>query len=81
MTRRIAQLVGGVSQRMLTKTLRQMEHDGLVIHTVHAQVPPRVEYELTELGTSLSEAFCSVWTWAEKHHADFARLKKTRADS
>jgi DNA-binding HxlR family transcriptional regulator len=76
---RIAQLVGGVSQRMLTKTLRQMEQDGLVIRTVHAEVPPRVEYELTELGTSLCEAFCSVWTWADKHQADFARLKKERA--
>ncbi len=72
---RIAQLVGGVSQRMLTKTLRQMERDGLVTRTVHAEVPPRVEYKLTELGSSLCGAFCSVWTWAEKHQADFARLK------
>jgi DNA-binding HxlR family transcriptional regulator len=78
---RIAQLVGGVSQRMLTKTLRQMEHDGLVTRTVHPEVPPRVEYELTELGTSLSGAFCSVWTWAEKHQAEFAKLKKARAQS
>jgi DNA-binding HxlR family transcriptional regulator len=53
---------------MLTKTVRQMESDGLVKRTVHPVVPPRVEYELTELGKSLGEAFCGVWLWAEKHY-------------
>jgi DNA-binding HxlR family transcriptional regulator len=77
---RIGQLAGGVSQRMLTKTLRQMEQDGLVTRKVHPEVPPRVEYKLTELGTSLCGAFCSVWTWAQKHQAEFAQLKSARGE-
>jgi DNA-binding HxlR family transcriptional regulator len=64
----LGNLAGGVSQKMLTKTVRQMESDGLVKRTVHPVVPPRVEYELTELGQSLGEAFCGVWQWAEKHY-------------
>ena len=61
---RIAQLVEGVSQKMLTQTLRQMERDGLVIRTVHPVIPPKVEYRLTDLGFTLAEAFCGVWSWA-----------------
>ncbi len=57
---RIGKLVPGISQKMLTQTLRQMERDGLLVRTVHAVVPPRVEYRLTELGLSLGAAFCSV---------------------
>jgi DNA-binding HxlR family transcriptional regulator len=53
--------VGGISQKMLTKTLRQLERDGLVTRTIHAEVPPRVEYRLTRLGYSLGEAVCSLW--------------------
>jgi DNA-binding HxlR family transcriptional regulator len=73
---RIAQLVGGVSQRMLTKTLRAMEGDGFVTRKVYAEVPPRVEYALTDLGASLGGAFCGVWTWAEKNSAKFAELRR-----
>jgi DNA-binding HxlR family transcriptional regulator len=65
---KLGKLAGGVSQKMLTKTVRQMESDGLVKRTVHPVVPPRVEYELTGLGQSLGEAFCGVWLWAEKHY-------------
>jgi DNA-binding HxlR family transcriptional regulator len=64
---RVGELIGGVSQKMLTKTLRQMEADGLVTRTVFPVIPPRVEYALTDLGLSLGEAFCGVWLWAEKH--------------
>lgn len=64
---RIGELAGGVSQKMLTQTLRQMERDGLVVRTVHPVIPPKVEYRLTDMGHSLSEAFCGVWTWAEAH--------------
>ncbi len=63
----LAAEVGGVSQKMLTKTVRQMEADGLLLRTVYPQVPPKVEYRLTEMGMSLGEAFCGVWLWAEKH--------------
>ncbi|HTJ30353.1 MAG TPA: helix-turn-helix domain-containing protein [Acidobacteriaceae bacterium] len=61
----VGEQVGGISQKMLTKTLRQMEKDGFVKRTVHPVIPPKVEYELTPLGRSLSEAFCGVWHWAE----------------
>lgn len=62
---RLAQLVPGISQKMLTQTLRAMERDGLVHRKVHPVVPPKVEYRLTALGHSLGEAFCGVWQWAE----------------
>ena len=64
---RIGELAGGISQKMLTQTLRQMERDGLVIRTVHPVIPPRVESRLTDLGASLGEAFCGVWIWAAEN--------------
>ena len=64
---RIGELVEGISQKMLTQTLRQMERDGLLVRKVHPVVPPKVEYRLTELGLSLGAAFCGVWVWAAKH--------------
>jgi DNA-binding HxlR family transcriptional regulator len=73
---RLAKLVSGISQKMLTQTLRQMEADGFVTRTVYAVVPPRVEYTLTPLGESLGEAFCGVWHWAE---ANYAELERQRA--
>ncbi len=73
---RLAEEVGGVSQKMLTKTLRQMEADGFVTRTVHPVVPPHVDYTLTPLGASLGEAFCGVWTWAEQHHAELERARE-----
>lgn len=59
--------IPGISQKMLTQTLRQMERDGLVHRTVHPVVPPKVEYRLTELGHGLSESFCGVWRWVESN--------------
>lgn len=69
--------IGGVSQKMLTKTLRQMEADGLVVRTVFPVIPPRVEYELTDIGNSLSCAFCGVWTWAEKNRATIMKARRS----
>ena len=66
----LGRLVGDISQKMLTKTLRQMEQDGLVQRTVHPVIPPHVDYRQTELGRSLGAAFCGVWLWAEAHHAE-----------
>jgi len=73
---RLGELVGDISQKMLTKTVRQMERDGLVTRTVHPVIPPKVEYQLTELGHSLGAAFCGVWIWAEKHSEEIARARK-----
>ena len=63
----ISRKIPGISQKMLTQTLRQMERDGLVHRTVHPVVPPKVEYRLTELGHGLSESFCGVWRWVESN--------------
>ncbi|PZQ96856.1 MAG: transcriptional regulator [Cereibacter sphaeroides] len=73
---RVGEAVGGISQKMLTQTLRQMERDGLVTRTVHPVIPPRVEYELTDLGLTLGAAFCGVWLWAEEN---LARIETSRA--
>jgi len=64
---RLSEIIPGISYKMLTQTLRQMEREGLVVRTVHPVVPPKVEYRLTTLGLSLSAAFCGVWLWAEEH--------------
>lgn len=63
----IGRAVDGISQKMLTQTLRQMEREGLVTRTIYPVVPPKVEYALTPLGDSLGRAFCGVWLWAERH--------------
>jgi DNA-binding HxlR family transcriptional regulator len=73
---RLGELVGDISQKMLTKTVRQMEREGLVTRTVHPVIPPRVEYQLTELGRSLGEAFCGVWIWAEEHGDEIERARR-----
>jgi DNA-binding HxlR family transcriptional regulator len=72
---RLGKLVAGISQKMLTQTLRQMERDGLVLRTVHPVVPPKVEYKLTDLGFTLGAAFCGVWVWAAENlaHVEEAR--------
>ncbi|MGD9966080.1 MAG: winged helix-turn-helix transcriptional regulator [Hyphomonadaceae bacterium] len=68
--------VAGVSQKVLTKTLRQLERDGLVTRHVHATVPPRVDYQLTTLGESLGQALCSIWTWVEENMAAVERARR-----
>ena len=77
---RLASLIGDVSQKMLTKTLRQMEADGLVVRTVYPEVPPRVEYELTALGESLGDAFCGVWVWAERNRKTILKARQAFRD-
>lgn len=73
---RLGELVGGVSQKMLTKTVRQMERDGLIVRTIHPVIPPRVEYKLTPLGGTLGEAFCGVWVWALAHHDEIVGARR-----
>lgn len=60
----LAARVGGISQKMLTQTLRSLERDGFVTRTVYAEIPPRVEYELTELGRSLQRPLRALEEWA-----------------
>jgi len=59
--------IDGISQRMLTLTLRQLEREGLVSRTVFPVVPPRVDYELTELGSTLRDTIQSLVAWAGEH--------------
>ena len=72
---RLAESVHGISQKMLTQTLRQMERDGLITRTVHPVVPPKVEYKLTHLGLSLGAAFCGVWVWAARNLEQVSRAR------
>ncbi|WP_127792019.1 helix-turn-helix domain-containing protein [Agromyces sp. LHK192] len=60
--------IDGISHRMLTQTLRSLERDGLVSRTAYAEIPPRVEYSATPLGTSLSEPVLELVRWAAAHH-------------
>jgi DNA-binding HxlR family transcriptional regulator len=62
--------IDGISQRMLTLTVRALERDGLVSRTVHATVPPRVDYELTELGRTLLIPIGALAEWADTHRGD-----------
>ena len=59
--------IPGISQKMLTQTLRQLESVGLVERTVHPVIPPRVEYARTALGLSLGPVLCQLWSWVEDH--------------
>ena len=65
----IRRRLGSISQRMLTLTLRGLERDGLVTRTVHATIPPRVDYELTGLGRSLLEPVNAMGLWARRNRA------------
>ena len=73
----IKRMVGGISQRMLTLSLRGMERDGLVTRTVYPTIPPRVDYELTELGRSLQEPVAALGQWALKHQKTIAAARET----
>ncbi|WP_181783289.1 winged helix-turn-helix transcriptional regulator [Pseudonocardia pini] len=73
--------IDGVSQRMLTVTLRQLERDGLVHRKVHATVPPRVDYSLTDMGCTLHDTIKPLVTWTEAHQQQIiaARASYDRA--
>ena len=73
----IKRMVGGISQRMLTLTLRGLERDGLVTRTVFPTIPPRVDYELTDLGRGLWQPVEALGKWARDHQAEIeaARAK------
>lgn len=73
----LGKLADGISQKMLTQTVRGMEREGLVGRTVFPVVPPRVEYHLTDLGLSLGDAFCGVWIWAEEN---IEKIEQARRD-
>ena len=71
-TKRFGELkksIGSVSQKVLPSQLRQMEESGLLIRTVFPEVPPRVEYTLTELGHSLKPVLDAMWNWGEEYKA------------
>jgi DNA-binding HxlR family transcriptional regulator len=71
----IKRMVGGISQRMLTLTLRGLERDGLVTRTIFPTIPPRVDYELTNLGRSLWAAVEPLGLWARGHVADIRKAQ------
>lgn len=74
---RLGELVGDISQKMLTRTVRQMESDGFVTRTIYPVIPPHVEYALTPLGRSLGAAFCGVWIWAEKYADEIDQARQS----
>ena len=73
----IKRVIGGISQRMLTLTLRGLERDGLVKRTQFPTIPPRVDYELTQLGLSLWEAVKPLGAWAQGHVKHITRARAT----
>ena len=77
-TKRFGELrksIGTVSQKVLTSQLRQMKESGLLTRKVYAEVPPRVEYTLTELGYSLKPIMDAMWTWGENYQAQNEKLQ------
>jgi len=79
-TKRFGELrreVGGISQKMLTQTLRGLERDGLVTRTVYASVPPKVEYSLTGLGHTLVQIFKAIREWAGTNIEDVLKARNS----
>ncbi len=71
----LSRRIDGISQKMLTQTLRGLERDGLVTRTVHAAVPPKVEYELTAAGRTLTGPLSSLDAWARANIEDVMRSR------
>ena len=75
-TKRFGELkksIGHVSQKVLTAQLRQMEQSGLVKRKVYAEVPPKVEYSLTDVGYSLKPILDAMWTWGEEYQKEMEK--------
>src|SRR5690242_19330577 len=72
--------IPAISQKMLVQQLRQLEHDGIVARIVHPQVPPKVEYHLTDWGQSLCPALDELLTWAEKRPTPKQQCRSTAKD-
>ena len=70
----------GISQRMLTQTLRDLEREGYVLRTVYPEVPARVEYELTTMGSGIVKPLYQLVSWAGEHHDDIRRCRETYDD-
>jgi DNA-binding HxlR family transcriptional regulator len=71
----LRRMIDGISQRMLTRTLRHLERDGLVSRTVRPTVPPRVDYALTPMGATLHETIRALVTWTEEHQSQIAAAR------
>lgn len=76
----IARRLDGVTQRMLTRTLRQLERDGLIARHDYDEVPPRVDYRLTELGRGLLVGMVPLWRWVMDNADDFREARKAFDD-
>ena len=76
----IRRVVDGISQRMLTLTLKGLERDGLVNRTMYPTIPPRVDYELTDLGRKLMVPLRSLYDWAVKHRAAMLAARRKFAE-
>ncbi|GGE19370.1 transcriptional regulator [Primorskyibacter flagellatus] len=71
----LARKIEGISPKMLSQTLRELERDGLVVRRVHAEVPPRVDYALTPLGEELAGLMGQICDWAERHVPEVLRAR------
>ena len=72
---RLRDRIGGVAPKVLTQTLRSLARDGIVTRTAFAEIPPRVEYDLTPLGRSLEEPIRSIAAWSESHMPRITRAR------
>lgn len=83
-TKRFGELkksIGGVSQKVLTAQLRDMEENGLVNRRVYAEVPPKVEYSLTDLGLSLKPILDALWSWGDKYQSVQPAVNQDKKDN
>ena len=76
----IRRAIDGISQRMLTLTLKELERDGLVTRTMYPTIPPRVDYELTQLGRNLMTPLRSLYDWAVKHRPAMLAARRKFAE-